>query len=127
MKSESEIQQEIQLEAPKLKVSLMRNNSGGFKDENGRLVRYGLGQTSNLQAYKSSDLIGWTEVVITPDMVGKSMAVFTAIEVKKEDWKPKYKDTRETAQRNFIEWVKSRGGIAAMVNSVDEFKKIFVK
>lgn len=28
------------------------------------------------------DLVGWTEVVITPDMVGESIAVFTGVEVK---------------------------------------------
>lgn len=127
MKSESEVQQEIQLEAPKMGVTLLRNNSGAFKDETGRLVRYGLGQISNTQPYKSSDLIGWTEVVVTPEMVGRTLAVFTAIEVKREDWKPNYRDTRELHQRNFIEWVKSRGGIAAMINSVDEFKKLFIR
>jgi len=127
MKSESEIQQEIQLEAPRMRVNLMRNNSGAAKDITGRLIRYGLGQVSKNQAYKSSDLIGWTEVVVTPEMVGRTLAVFTAIEVKKEDWKPNYRDTRELHQRNFIEWVKSRGGIAAMINSVDEFKKLFIR
>ena len=28
------------------------------------------------------DLCGWTEVEITPDMVGRKIAVFTAVEVK---------------------------------------------
>ena len=44
MKSESEVQQEIQLTAPKLKVTLLRNNNVAFKDENGRMVRAGLGE-----------------------------------------------------------------------------------
>lgn len=127
MKSESEIQQLIQLEAPKLKVNLMRNNNVAFKDENGRMVRAGLGNSSPNQAYKSSDLIGWTEIVIDNSMVGKTVAIFTAVEVKKEDWKPKYNDTRETYQRNFIEWVKTKGGIAAFCNSVEEFRKLIIK
>lgn len=126
MKSEAEIQQAIQLEAPKMGVTLMRNNSGGFKDETGRLVRYGLGQVSNNQAFKSSDLIGWTEIVVTPEMIGQRLAIFTAIEVKSEKWKPS-KDEREEKQNNFIKWVKSRGGIASMVNSVEEFVKVFVR
>lgn len=127
MKSESEIQQEIQLAGPKIKVNLMRNNSGAFKDAQGRLVRFGLGNVKKDLAYKSSDLIGWTEIVVTPEMVGRTLAVFTAIEVKDEKWKPKYNDTRETAQRNFVEWVKAKGGIAAIVNSVDEFMKLFLR
>ena len=126
MKSESEIQQEIQLESPKHGVTLLRNNSGAFKDETGRLIRYGLGHTSNNQPFKSSDLIGWTEVLITPKMVGTRVAIFTAVEIKSESWKPSNND-REQAQNNFIMWVKSRGGIAAMLNSVDGFKKLFVK
>jgi hypothetical protein len=126
MKSESEIQQLIQLEAPKLGVTLLRNNSGSFLDKSNRLVRYGLGFTSPNQPFKSSDLIGWTEVLITSEMIGQRLAVFTAIEVKRQSWKPT-KDEREAKQNNFIQWVRSRGGYAAMVNSVDEFKKIFLK
>lgn len=117
----------IQLEAPKFKASLLRNNSGSFIDKTGRLVRFGLGFTSPNQAYRSSDLIGFTEVTITPEMVGKKIAVFTAVEVKSESWKPNYKDQRELFQRNFIDWVKSKGGIAGMVKSVDEFIAIITR
>lgn len=126
MKSESEIQQLIQLEAPKLNCILLRNNSGCFYDNTGRLVRFGLGNVSENIPYKSSDLIGWTEVIITPEMVGKQIAVFTAIEVKKENWKPKH-DAREQGQMNFLTWVNLKGGIAAMVKSVDEFVKVLRK
>jgi hypothetical protein len=31
-----------------------------------------------------SDLIGWTKIQVTPDMVGKEIAMFTAVEVKTE-------------------------------------------
>lgn len=127
MKTESEIQQLIQIEAAKYGCTLMRNNSGSLKDETGRLVRYGLGHTSPNQAFKSSDLIGITEVTVTPDMVGKKVAIFSCVEVKKEDWKTNYNDTRENYQRNFIQWVNSKGGIALMTNSVDEFIKLLKK
>lgn len=30
----------------------------------------------------TSDLCGWRKVIVTPDMVGKPVAIFTAIEVK---------------------------------------------
>jgi len=53
----------------------------------------------------SSDLIGMKSVIITPDMVGKTMAVFTAIEVKT----PTGKISPE--QVNFLNMVKKMGGL----------------
>jgi len=106
----------------------MRNNSGACVDETGRLVRYGLGNISkkHQRISASSDLIGITQVVITPEMVGKTLGVFTAIEVKKEDWNPEKKlDKHETSQCNFLTWVKSLGGIASFCNNKDQLTKIF--
>jgi hypothetical protein len=54
----------------------------------------------------SSDLIGWTPVTITPDMVGTTIAVFTAVEVKTGR-------VRVTeAQTRFLDAVTAAGGIA---------------
>jgi hypothetical protein len=62
----------------------------------------------------SSDLIGMTEVTITPDMVGKKIAVFTALEVKT-------KTGRATPdQMNFIHQVLKSGGIAGVVRSPED-------
>jgi len=129
MKSELEIQQLIQLEAPMHNCILLRNNSGAMKDVNGRVVRYGLGnQSKNInENFKSSDLIGVTSVVITPDMIGQKVAIFTAVEVKRKDWKPSQSDKRQIAQQNFIDFIKSKGGIAGFVNSIDTFKKLLGK
>lgn len=124
VKNEAEIQQLIQIEGPHHNCILMRNNSGAMKDETGRLVRYGLGNVSPNQKIKSSDLIGITTIVVSQDMVGKTIGVFTAIEVKAENWKASLNDKRESGQRNFIEWVKSRGGIAGICNSLDSFRSI---
>jgi hypothetical protein len=123
--SEDEVQQRIQMEAPKFGSILLRNNSGALKDATGRLVRYGLGNTSEKvnKNIKSSDLIGITPVTITPEMVGQVVGVFTAIEVKKEDWHYKG-DERETAQKNFIDFIKSKGGLAGFCKSVDDFRSI---
>ena len=107
----------------------MRNNSGAMKDLTGRLVRYDLGNNSPNQKTKSSDLIGITSITITPEMVGRTIGVFTAIEVKTEGWetsKAKLTD-REQHQVNFINWVISRGGIARMVDSVQSFKDTIAK
>jgi hypothetical protein len=129
MKSESEIQQLIQLEAPKNGDILLRNNSGALKDAEGRVVRYGLGNTSVTvsKQIKSSDLIGITKIIITPDMVGKTVGVFTAIEVKRQDWKFKPDNERDRAQNNFIQWIKSCGGIAGFVNSVESYLELVRK
>lgn len=127
MKPESTVQQEVQIQAMHLGCNLMRNNSGAFKDETGRVVWFGLGNTSKERnkIIKSSDLIGITKVVITPDMVGKTIGVFTAVECKEESWKENKKlDERETAQSNFIQWVISMGGYAGFANSVDKLKGI---
>ena len=66
----------------------------------------------------SSDLIGWTPVKITEAMVGKTVAVFTAIEAKTIN-------VRTTAgQKNFIETVNKFGGLAGIVHSTEEVEDI---
>jgi len=130
MMSESEIQQYVQAEAKYFNCTLMRNNVGALKDDTGRTVRYGLGNISkeHNDRIKSSDLIGITTILITPDMVGQMVGVFTALEVKKQDWNENKKlDAREIAQKNFIDWVISCGGIASFINSVDKLNTIFRK
>lgn len=62
----------------------------------------------------SSDLIGWTQVEVTPDMVGKSVAIFTAIEVKTE----KLVATRE--QDAFINTVNKAGGIGLIARELKD-------
>lgn len=86
---------------------LFRNNTGAIKDQTGRLVRFGL-------CKGSSDLIGFKTVTITPEMVGKQVAIFTAIEVKTPTGKP----TPE--QLHFVNRVKEHGGIAGIARSVDD-------
>lgn len=84
-----------------------RNNVGLFTTEDGEKVRTGL-------CKGSSDLIGWHSIVVTPDMVGRRVAVFTALEVKTE------KGRASDEQLNFIEQVKRAGGIAGVVRSEGE-------
>lgn len=62
----------------------------------------------------SSDLIGWTQVQITPDMVGKHVAVFTAAEVKTG----KLKATVE--QKAFIRTVNEAGGIGVVARKLKD-------
>jgi len=85
-------------------VRLFRNNVG-FDSAN--KVRYGL-------MPGSSDLIGWKTIEITKQHVGKKIAVFTAIEVKKKGGRP------TPGQRQFIEVVEQSGGLAGICYSIEE-------
>ena len=82
--------------------------------KNCRRVTYGL-------CNGSSDLIGWTPVTITEDMVGKKIAVFTAIEVKLNK-NGKYKAT--DLQKAFISAVKSAGGFAGVADCNKDLEDI---
>ncbi len=67
----------------------------------------------------SSDLIGWITREVTPDMLKKQIAIFTAIEVK-------YGKTRTTVeQHRFINAVNNSGGIGKIIHSIDELGGIF--
>lgn len=66
----------------------------------------------------SSDLIGWKPVKITEDMVGETVAVFTAFEIKTP--KGRVRDS----QKNFISQVKNHGGIAEILRSVDDIEQL---
>ena len=89
---------------------LFRNQSG-FYIQDGRPIRYGIANPGG------SDLIGWTPVEITPDMVGTRLAVFTALEIKTA----KGRATKE--QEAFVAAVKRAGGIAEIVRSEEEAEK----
>lgn len=101
---ESDLLKHIQVSASKSGARLLRNNVGMLKDENGTYVRYGLGTGS-------SDLIGWTPIKVTQEMVGTTVAVFTAIECKTGY----LKTTPE--QDQFIAVVLQAGGIAGVART----------
>ena len=75
-KSEKRVEQEIMLAVSKTGGVIFKNNVGQAYTKDGQPFRYGL-------VKGSSDLIGITPVTITQDMVGSTLGVFTAIEVKK--------------------------------------------
>ena len=110
--SETAVQTNERLKAAKAGGILWRNNRGAFVNDYGQQVRYGLANESKRvdKITKSSDLIGITRVVVTQDMVGQTVGLFTAVECKKEGWK--FGDEgRDKAQLNFINIVKAHGGI----------------
>lgn len=107
---EAKVQNDIRIACGAGPARLWRNNTGALKDATGRLVRYGL-------CPGSSDLIGLRQVTITPDMVGQTLAVFTAIEVKDRG-----RATPE--QQAFIAMVQQAGGLAGIARSVDDARTI---
>lgn len=66
----------------------------------------------------SGDLIGWKSLIITPDMVGKKIAVFLSVEVKAPGEKSK------PHQLVWQEAVRAAGGIADAVDSVEKAKEL---
>lgn len=105
---------------------IFRNNSGACEDKTGRIIRYGLGHTSAQQVrqWASSDLIGITPVRITPEMVGRTLGVFTALETKHSDWHMTPGDKRAAAQLRFIELVQSVGGIGGFVTDPAQVRSL---
>lgn len=118
---ESAVTSHIRLAAAKLNTPLWRNNRGAFRDDTGRLVKYGLGSEADLS---SSDYIGIRPVLITPDMVGQVLGVFTAVEMKAEGFKFNKNDKHLLNQKFFIDIVKQYGGFAGFASSVEDFYRI---
>ena len=105
-------------------VRLFRNNVGmGFC---GRCADERAGTVTLVDARRvhfglfagSGDLIGWKSVEITPDMVGRKVAIFVSVETKT----PGGRLSRE--QEAWIERVRFFGGIAGRARSETEATKI---
>lgn len=121
----------IQMVASKLGHRLFRNNTGvGWQGipywpssrqqvwvdkgdlvlKNARALHAGIGTGG-------CDLIGWTTVVVTADMVGKPMAVMTAVEGKLG----RLQATAE--QQNFINTLNAAGGIALIARDSEDYRR----
>ena len=125
LKNEATVQAEIRVDSVKY-GGLLRNNSGMYDPANPPTpyTRWGLGNDSKKinDVRKSSDLIGYTSVIITPEMVGHTIAVLTVVEVKKQGWQ--WSETKKnTAQLNFINWARTGGAIGCFAQSVGDYRK----
>ena len=123
MKSEDEVKKEIMIEAPYQGIALWRNNVGVAQDVTGRHIRFGLANTSaKLNKHiKSGDLVGITPRVISHTDVGKTLGIFTSIEVKKEGWV--FTGTqREEAQARWARLISDLGGRAAFISHPDQLR-----
>lgn len=105
---------------------LWRNNSGAAVDDQGRQIRYGLGNTSKRinAVMKSSDYIGITTITIQPHHVGQRLGVFTALEFKKPGWTLTAGDKRGQAQSAFGQIVIGAGGIFSFISDPGQYVEL---
>lgn len=117
-RSEADVQALLRLN-PGDGVKVWRNNVGAMRDAAGRVVRYGLANDSYQMSavLKSSDLIGWRKIVITPDMVGETIAQFVSYECKAAGWPALLSTERERAQAAWLRLVSEAGGDAAFISA----------
>jgi hypothetical protein len=132
MKNESPISKDIRIDlGGRQDTRLFRNNVGTFIQTNAppskvadvlraagiapRFVAVGLMEGS-------SDLVGWHSRIITADMVGSRVAIFTAIETKR----PGHHTAPERLEKQmqFINIVQRFGGLAGIATSVEEARAI---
>lgn len=104
-------------------IRIFRNNVGmGYQGKtelfknpirvlitNFRRIKFGL-------LVGSGDYIGWKTVTVTPEMVGKKVAVFLSIEVKTDT------GVRSDEQTNWSENVRKSGGIAVFIDDLNKIE-----
>lgn len=126
--TEQSVQQECLVTAPSLDMYLGRNNSGAYtaKQPPSPGTRWGwCNHNKQLNSvFKTPDLLGWTSIVVTPEMIGKRVAVFTMVEVKDPDWKLEDNDKRAQAQLNCINKGIEAGAIAGFVTNVSQLDEL---
>lgn len=88
---------------------------------NGSVTIVGARQLTAGLCVGSSDIVGWRSVTITPEMVGKRIAQFVAVEAKSDT------GTLTDGQGNFLDAVRDAGGFAVVardaVGLVDELRR----
>lgn len=94
-------------------VRLFRNQTGSYELKDGRWITSGL-------APGSADLIGWRTITVTPDMVGKKLAVFASVELKA----PSAPKRLPEHQENWRRVVEACGGFAGFARTVEDARKI---
>lgn len=122
-------QQNVNARACEWHMKVFRNNSGALLDQDGRPVRFGLGNISKKfnKEFKSGDLVGVFPIVVTPDMVGHTLGIFVNLECKPLGFKVKAAypvKSREYGQNNFNNLILQRGGIAGFASSAQDVDQL---
>lgn len=117
---ESEVQEAIRLRAAYQGYRMWRNNVGAGKLSNGKFMRWGLANESSQvnKIVKSADLIGVRPVVITQEMVGRTIGQFVSLETKREGWHYTGTD-EEVAQVAWRDLILATGGHAVILSNPD--------
>ncbi len=92
-------------------LRLFRNQVGTGTTPDGRFIRYGL-------HVGSPDLVGWRRTVITPDMVGRTVAVAVGIEIKSQHGRV------SPDQARFLSHMQQFGAIAGVARSVQDVARL---
>lgn len=104
----SKLIEAVMLGASRLGHRLWRNERGIAYTRDGAVIRYGVGPNG------TPDLIGYVVVTVTPDMVGKTLPVFAAVEAKTGEQGPR------AEQERFLKFLDGRGGFATWGNDADD-------
>ena len=111
---ESDLSRLIQIELSPMGVRLFRFPVGEYELARGGRIVVGVPGMS--------DLLGWTPVTITPAMVGQTLAVFTACEVKVPGGYTE--KARLEKQQRFIDTVRHAGGLAGFAYNLQEARAV---
>lgn len=96
-----------------------RRTDGSVLVPAARPVALGLSFPDGKPVTGTHDLLGWTTIEITPEMVGKSVAVFTSIEAKNSEG-----GRRSPEQVKFMNNVIAGGGISGFASSDQQAEQI---
>ena len=97
----------------KHRIFCWRNNTGSYRTPEGRFIRYG--------HVGSGDIIGITPVVITSEMVGRTVGLFTAIECKTATGK------QSKPQQVFQTMIERNGGVYIVARSTSDLERAIVQ
>lgn len=131
--AETVVQNSVLLRLSALGAVVFRQNTGQLwagrvvAQDHGRVVLDDARPVRAGLCTGSSDIIGWKPVTVTSDMVGSTIAVFVAAEVKVPKTGNKREGKATAEQSNFLAAVLRDGGIAGIVRSPEDAERLITQ